>query len=370
MDANGIISQFYQIKKSADEMVTKGDSLNPEFKKVMELVHEAELSWSGSFLGYHSCVYYEGLRPKPPGAHFDQQWGFQDRYSNSSTGEWVEYDYRELYKHFISAVEPTVFESWKKTRALGIQCFNRLKDELASVFDLLGNLDDYLSERKAKASDLEILNSEQLGKRQIRVGTIFSNDMRAAQGGVRLPPHMAAEAEVMSIQYPFFALRKISEIAEQSAKHLERKLGKMMASTARGTHIFIGHGRSHVWRDLKDFIKDKLKLEYDEFNRVPVAGITNVDRLKEMLDQAAFAFIVMTAEDEMADGAIIARQNVIHEVGLFQGRLGFHRAIVVLEAGCEEFSNITGLGQLRFPKGDIKSKFEEIRDLLEREKLL
>ena len=89
-----------------------------------------------------------------------------------------------------------------------------------------------------------------------------------------------------------------------------------------------------------------------------------------MLDQAAFAFIVMTAEDEMADGAVIARQNVIHEAGLFQGRLGFNRAIVVLEQGCEEFSNIAGLGQLRFPKGDIKSKFEDIRDLLARENLL
>ena len=89
-----------------------------------------------------------------------------------------------------------------------------------------------------------------------------------------------------------------------------------------------------------------------------------------MLDQAAFAFIVMTAEDEMADGAVIARQNVIHEAGLFQGRLGFNRAIVVLEQGCEEFSNIAGLGQLRFPKGDIKSKFEDIRELLARENLL
>jgi hypothetical protein len=131
-----------------------------------------------------------------------------------------------------------------------------------------------------------------------------------------------------------------------------------------GTKVFIGHGRSMAWRDLKDFIKDRLHLPYDEFNRVPVAGITNIDRLSEMLDAAAVAFVILTAEDEQADGALRARMNVIHEVGLFQGRLGFTKAIVLLEDGCEEFSNIAGLGQIRFPKANIASKFEEIRLVL------
>jgi predicted nucleotide-binding protein len=93
------------------------------------------------------------------------------------------------------------------------------------------------------------------------------------------------------------------------------------------------------------------------------------DRLAEMLNEAAFAFLLMTAEDELADGSKRARENVVHEVGLFQGRLGFKRAIVVLEEGCQEFSNISGLGQIRFPKGDISAKYEEIRRVLEREGL-
>ncbi|WP_230374702.1 TIR domain-containing protein [Pseudomonas syringae] len=113
-----------------------------------------------------------------------------------------------------------------------------------------------------------------------------------------------------------------------------------------------------------------MRLPYDEFIRVPVAGVTNIARLSEMLDAAAIAFIVMTAEDEQADGTMEARTNVIHEVGLFQGRLGFARTIVLLEEGCKEFSNIQGLGQIRFPKGDIKARFEEIRQVLEREKLI
>jgi predicted nucleotide-binding protein len=142
-----------------------------------------------------------------------------------------------------------------------------------------------------------------------------------------------------------------------------------LASTAHGM-IFIGHGRSPVWRELKDFLKDRLKLKADEFNNVPTAGLATSERLSEMLKNASFAFIVMTAEDEQPDGRMRARENVVHEIGLFQGRLGFKRAIVLLEEGCEEFSNIHGIGQIRFPKGNIGAKFEEIRQVLERESQL
>ena len=101
-----------------------------------------------------------------------------------------------------------------------------------------------------------------------------------------------------------------------------------------------------------------------------MAGVTNITRLAQMLDQACIAFLVMTAEDEMMDGNKQARMNVIHEVGLFQGRLGFERAIVLLEEGCEEFTNINGLGQIRFPKGNISAVFQDIREVLERENII
>ena len=66
----------------------------------------------------------------------------------------------------------------------------------------------------------------------------------------------------------------------------------------------------------------------------------------------------------------VARANVIHEVGLFQGRLGFEKAIVMLEEGCEEFSRILGLIQVRYPAGKISAKFHEVRAILEREGLV
>lgn len=188
--------------------------------------------------------------------------------------------------------------------------------------------------------------------------------------GMQVPPHMSLIAEITGVRHAFGICRAAAEIATKAGSHLERKSRRRKAAERVGTNVFIGHGRSREWRDLKDFVQDRLKLPWDEFSRVPVAGVTNIARLSEMLDAAAIAFLVMTAEDEMADGALQARMNVVHEAGLFQGRLGFSRAIVMLEEGCEQFSNIEGLGQIRFPRRNISAAFEEVRRVLEREGLI
>ncbi len=135
-------------------------------------------------------------------------------------------------------------------------------------------------------------------------------------------------------------------------------------------NVFLGHGRSPIWRELKDFLEDRLGLQVDEFNRITTAGVAITTRLSDMLDTAHIAFLIMTAEDEQVDGYFRARENVVHEIGLFQGRLGFEKAIVILEEGCEEFSNISGLGQIRFPAKNIRSSFEDVRQVLEREGLI
>ena len=79
-----------------------------------------------------------------------------------------------------------------------------------------------------------------------------------------------------------------------------------------------------------------------------------------MLSKISFAVLVLTGEEETSDGDFRARQNVIHEAGLFQGRLGFNRAIILLEEGTEEFYNIQGVVQIRFGKTNIKETFGEV----------
>lgn len=131
--------------------------------------------------------------------------------------------------------------------------------------------------------------------------------------------------------------------------------------------VFIGHGRSPLWRDVKDHLHEKHGYQVSAYEIGARAGHAVRDVLEEMLAKSSFALLLMTAEDEMADGQIRARQNVVHEAGLFQGRLGFRRAVVLREAGTEEFSNIHGLEQIRFSSGAIKETFGDVVATIKRE---
>lgn len=199
---------------------------------------------------------------------------------------------------------------------------------------------------------------------------LVSLDAVARGQGPWTPPHASVLGRVLAVRHAVSTVNQLGEFARQAGSHLTRRQRRVRRSEIVGTNVFIGHGRSLIWWELKDFIEDRLHLPVDEFNRVPVAGVTNIARLSEMVDAAVIAFLVMTGEDEQADGQLHARMNVIHEAGLFQGRLGFTRAIVLLEEGCEEFSNISGLGQIRFPRGNISAVFEQIREVLEREEVI
>jgi hypothetical protein len=102
--------------------------------------------------------------------------------------------------------------------------------------------------------------------------------------------------------------------------------------------VFIGHGQSMLWRDLKDHLHDQHEYSVQAYETGARAGHGIRDILASMMSKSSIAFLVMTAEDETSTGRLRARQNVVHELGLFQGKLGFNRGIMVLQQGTEEFS--------------------------------
>jgi predicted nucleotide-binding protein len=89
-----------------------------------------------------------------------------------------------------------------------------------------------------------------------------------------------------------------------------------------------------------------------------------------MLAKASFAVLLMTAEDLTGENTLRARQNVVHEAGLFQGHLGFTRAIVIRQESVEEYSNIAGLQYISFSGDAIEQTFPELRRVLHREGML
>jgi predicted nucleotide-binding protein len=89
-----------------------------------------------------------------------------------------------------------------------------------------------------------------------------------------------------------------------------------------------------------------------------------------MLLEATFAVLLLTAEDETAEGTHQARQNVVHEAGLFQGHLDFQRVVMLVQDGLEEFSNVAGVQYISFKGDQVKQAFWELQRALRREGLI
>lgn len=131
--------------------------------------------------------------------------------------------------------------------------------------------------------------------------------------------------------------------------------------------IFIGHGQAGAWRDLRDHLVDKHEHRVVSYETGSRAGHSIRDILDSMRRESSFALLVMTADDDVSDGTKRARQNVVHEIGLFQGSLGFDKAIVLLENGVDEFSNLFGVQQIRFDKDRIRETFGDVLATIRRE---
>jgi predicted nucleotide-binding protein len=370
-----IADELFEIAKAAADILDRirDKSLQKPLAAIEKVCEDAKRAWSGSNIGYHATVYFEGLRPKPPEAQFSAEWGLMDRWpTHQPHSGWCIMDHQAVIDELLSRADNPDLDAISETVAPLEEAFSGLKERAISLLTaaLAERPDAFIDRKLHQIEELKLANRHTIEMSALPRGQFFTRDSHAMAQGLQVAPHQSLIAYVLSATVLRNGLDALRSTTQEAASHLTRTDSRSAKASLIGTNVFLGHGRSPVWRELKDFIENRLYLPVDEFNSVPVAGVTTTSRLSELLDATAFAFLIMTAEDEQMDGKVRARENVVHEVGLFQGRLGFTRAIVLLEEGCEEFSNIHGLGQIRFPKGSISAKFEDIRAVLEREGLI
>lgn len=166
----------------------------------------------------------------------------------------------------------------------------------------------------------------------------------------------------------------VHKLASKSKNELDQEIQKLKPekrSTTQGQgYIFLGHGRSALWSRLKVFLEEEKGLTTLSYETEPHISENILDVLSEMLDRASYAVLIMTGEDLMSDGKPRARQNVIHELGLFQGRLGFDKVVLLKQEGTEEFSNVAGLQYISFSDNSIEQAFYHLERYLRKANLI
>lgn len=187
-----------------------------------------------------------------------------------------------------------------------------------------------------------------IGQEPVRLSIFLSPE---DYGGTLVVVEAASRGDILRVMAPF----------EEAAPYHE------VLHSAPAVSIFIGHGRSSDWRELYEHLRDQHRLDVQAFETHPRAGFTAKEVLERIAAETSLAILVHTAEDEQADESLRARENVVHETGLFQGRIGFARAIIVREDGCDPFSNVAGVQEIRFSPGAMRSVFGDVLAVVRRE---
>ncbi|MFI5914348.1 PfkB family carbohydrate kinase [Dactylosporangium sp. NPDC051541] len=150
------------------------------------------------------------------------------------------------------------------------------------------------------------------------------------------------------------------------AQELIRSLDAGRRAPVEPVGVFIAHGGSSDWLAVKDLIENELGLPVHFFERQTWGSVAVTEALEANLSLCSFAVCVLTADDLTLEGRHLARPNVVHEIGLFQGKYGFDRVAVLAEEGCDYVPELAAPYTIPFPRRGISSVLWRLRQLLKR----
>lgn len=125
--------------------------------------------------------------------------------------------------------------------------------------------------------------------------------------------------------------------------------------------VFISHGRSNDWRAVQPFIEKDVGLSTIELAQEPNMGRTIIEKLLDNAARCDSAVIVMTGDDTANQDQARVRENVMHEIGFFQGKYGRNFVVLLHEEGVNIPTNLAGVAYVPFPKGNIEAGFHVLQ---------
>jgi hypothetical protein len=187
---------------------------------------EVKLSSSGSWLGYHSRVYYADLVPAPAGANFSQEWGLKDRRISSlgSRGDWREYQSDKVVAHIHGAAGDPDLAPAKEAAQQATKAFDTAQSTIVSILEteIAAQSDPFLLKLKTEIENLGPMSKMDVAEHWSPKGPIMTRDTMAVGQRTQVPPHIDVLAEVASLRHAFGICQTAADIAKKAASHLER----------------------------------------------------------------------------------------------------------------------------------------------------
>lgn len=209
-----------------------------ELQKLTEATNTIAQTWSGSWMGYHSKLYYENFRKPTRQEMFDIEWGGAGMHGIAP--EWREREDCEVINHIEAYCGLKLIDLLPPIEET-IKIANELKEMISTELILIEN-DEKFSKENEIISDLE---KQKWGVSEIDVILIkrpksaMTRDSIAACQGLKTPPHIAYEAKLISNLSKIAILEEFIAKTSRLIRQIEIKM--MIKSKLTGTSSAISH---------------------------------------------------------------------------------------------------------------------------------
>lgn len=239
--------ELFIISKQLAEAARPGDddALIAPLELLDKAASEVGRSFSGSWLGYHSRVYYSDLQPPPPGANFSQEWGLKQLYGGTlgSKGNWRQFDAEDVKAKIRSMAKNPDLSQARDAADAAAAIFDNAKSDILSILETEADRpDEFLSVQKKLLEQMGPRSPVEIQQIWSPNAQIMTRDTTALGQGTEAPPHIQIMSDVKSIRNAFDICKKGSTISAKLASHLERRSKKAVEASRVGTNVFIGHG--------------------------------------------------------------------------------------------------------------------------------
>lgn len=347
-----LIKKLYELSSSLDKYLTEDYFKLEPIKAVLNQVGK---SFSGSWLGYHSQVYYKNFKTPIAGAVFSFEWGLEQPYGiTGTTGEWLIYNHDDVTEYIYKTSGIKDLDTLNKASCAICKSFESTKESLLSLISIYNSSssdnDTYYQEIIEEIRNCKLMKSSDYIAYLKPKGSFTSMDRRAIMNGIQTPAHISLLGNLLEIEDPIICCNQLNESIKKLITHYSNKelLSMPTSKITLSNKIFIVHGHDDLAKTQVARFIEKLGLEAVILHEQVDAGSTIIEKLEKNTD-VGFGIVLYTACD--FGGSIKspeqkqnrARQNVVFEHGYLIAKLGRNKVCALVKDDVEHPSDLSGV---------------------------